>query len=108
MKRFEDLKKGDFIYYYNGTEFLKCTVQNIFPAKEPDAMYIEVAAFIHPIFVSKYVSVLNYATPDRYIFVCKEIINSFITERQKFFDKMRDDAYEFIVDEIFKNRINNG
>ena len=108
MKRFEDLEKGDSVYYYNGTEFLECTVQNIFPAKEPDAMYIEVDAFINPLLVSKYASVLNYATLDRYFFVCKEIINSFITERQKFFDKMRNVTYEFMINETFKNRINNG
>ena len=106
MKRFEDLKIGDVIYYYNGTEFLECTVQNIFPA-DPYDIYIDISSFLHSILVSKLASIANYGATDRYLFTCKEIIDLFISDRQKFFNEMKDDAYEFFVDKIFKTKINN-
>lgn len=108
MKRFEELKIGDVIYYYNGTEFLECTVQNIFPSDSPYDIYINVNSFLHPILVSKLASISIYGVTDRYLFTCKEIIDLFVFDRQKFFNKMKDDAYEFFVNKIFKTKINNG
>lgn len=106
MKRFEDLKEGDVIYYYDGTEFIDVTVQYIFPSDNPYDMFIEVNAFINPILVSKLSSISN-PTTDMYLFACKEIIDLFISDRQRFFNKMKDDAYEFFVDKIFKTKIDN-
>lgn len=107
MKKFEDIKKGDVIYYYNGTEFIDVTVQHIFPACNPYDINIEVNAFINPVLVSKLASIKNFEVTDNYLFTCKEIIDLFISDRQKFFNKMKDDAYEFFVDKIFKTKIDD-
>lgn len=107
MKKFEDIKEGDVIYYYDGTEFIDVTVQHIFPADNPYDMFIEVNAFINPILVSKLASIKNFEVTDNHLFTCKEIIDLFISDKQRFFNKMKDDAYEFFVDKIFKTKIDN-
>lgn len=107
MKRFENLKIGDVIYYYNGIEFLECTVQHISPADNPYDIYIHISSYLNSISVSKLASIAKYGATDCYLFTCKEIIDLFISDRQNFFNKMKDDAYEFFVDKIFKTKIDN-
>ena len=91
MKRFEDLKEGDLVYFYNNKDgFFKTTVATVVrifaDTTDPEIMYL--VNSINPYPVTVYASEYTGYTKDDCIFSDKEAVDLFIAERQQFIRKM--------------------